>query len=427
MTGATVPDPSRLGPATIALTVILITIFGVAVASALVSQAGDRRRQNENLTAIDFVRASFVNHFVRGEPMGELLLHVVEALRAAMQLDSAEIWLADSTTLRLVSADPGHQPVSVVLPPHVAMILSNAPVSGRPWLRMWLPALLEDRADAAIRIAPIAVEGELIGLLVVVRAGSEGRLSADADHTLEELVREIGSALKKERLDAALHESMDRLRRQAEDLRASRARIVAAADAERRRIERDLHDGAQQYLVAIAVKANLIRQLHGRDEAKGQALLQDLILDIEAALDELRDLAHGIYPPLLSSGGLPEALAAACRRGPLPTTFEANGIGRYPPEIEAAVYFCCLEGLQNAAKYAGDGATACVAVREEAGGLIFEVRDDGVGFDRATTPLGAGITNMEDRVGAVGGRLSVDSRPGNGTRVMGTIPLADVP
>jgi signal transduction histidine kinase len=422
-----VPDPSSLDPALIALGAILIAIVGVVVASAIVSRANSRRRQDASLTAIDFVRASFVTRLIHGEPMDELFLDVIEALRDSKDLDSAEIWLAETSELRLAAADPDRDRVVVGLPPHVATILSNAPVSGRAWLRIWLPALLDHRVDHAVRIAAVAVDGELMGAYIVERSGPEERLAADVDDTLEELARETGSALKKQRLDAALHESMDRLRQQAEDLRASRSRIVAAADSERRRIERDLHDGAQQYLVAIAVKANLIRQLADQDDTQARVLLQELNDDIQAALDELRDLAHGIYPPLLSSGGLAEALAAACRRAPLPTVFEADGVGRYPPAIEAAVYFCCLEGLQNAAKYAGDGASGGVAVWEEAGDLRFEVRDDGVGFDPTTISTGGGFINMVDRIGAVGGQLGIESEPGTGTRVLGEIPLVDAP
>jgi signal transduction histidine kinase len=218
---------------------------------------------------------------------------------------------------------------------------------------------------------------------------------------------------------------MEQLRRQAQDLQASRSRIVAAADAERRRIERDLHDGAQQYLVTIAVKAHLIQQLAEDDPGRGRALLNELASDTQAALDDLRDLAHGIYPPLLGSSGLGEALTAACRRAPLPTELETGTLRRYPPDLEAAIYFCCLEALQNAAKYAGSRATAKVAVWEEAGGLLFEVRDDGAGFDTARSTPGAGLTNMSDRLGAVGGRLSIQSEPGKGTQIKGAVPLAD--
>jgi signal transduction histidine kinase len=420
-------DPSRLLPATIALAGILIAMVAIVGASAIANWVANRRRQAASLTAIDFVRVSFVSHLIHGEPMDEVLHQVVEELRGSIKLESAEIWLAGSAELELAAADPEVQSAAVALPRSVASILSNAPVSGRPWLVMWLPALLDGRGDVALRLAPIAVEGELIGALLVTRAGPEDRLSTDADGTLDELAREIGSALKKQRLDAALHESMERLRQQAEDLRSSRARIVAAADAERRRIERDLHDGAQQYLVAVALKASLVQELSDRGDTKAKALLQELISDTQTALDELRDLAHGIYPPLLSSDGLAGALAAVCRRAPLPTRFEPDGIGRYQPATEAAIYFCCLEGLQNAAKYAGERASARVVVWEEPGILRFEVSDDGVGFDPASVPPGAGFTNMGDRIGAVGGELTVESRPREGTRVMGFIPLANKP
>jgi signal transduction histidine kinase len=420
-------DPSRLLPETIALAAILIAMVAVVGTSAIASWAANRRRQAASLTAIDFVRASFVSHLIHGEPMDEVLHQVVEELRGSIKLESAEIWLAGSAELELAAADPEVPATAIALPRSVASILSNAPVSGRPWLVMWLPALLDGRDDLALRLAPIAVEGEPIGVLLVTRAGSEDRLSTDADGTLAELAREIGSALKKQRLDAALHESMERLRQQAEDLRASRTRIVAAADAERRRIERDLHDGAQQYLVAVAMKASLVQELSEQGDSKAKVLLQELISDTQTALDELRDLAHGIYPPLLSSDGLAGALGAVCRRAPLPTRFESDGIGRYQPATEAAIYFCCLEGLQNAAKYAGERASARVAIWEEPGSLRFEVSDDGVGFDPATVPTGAGFTNMGDRMGAVGGELTVESRPREGTRVRGVVPLPNQP
>jgi signal transduction histidine kinase len=215
---------------------------------------------------------------------------------------------------------------------------------------------------------------------------------------------------------------LEQLRRQAGELQASRARIVAAADAERRRIERDLHDGAQQYLVAIAVMARLIQQLAHSDPAGGLAVTEELTRDVESALEALRTLAHGIYPLALSTGGLGEALGAACRRATMPVVLDTGGVGRYQPEIEAAVYYCCLEALQNAAKHAGEGAAATVKVWEDGGDVGFEVSDDGAGFDLAHKGLGAGLTNMSDRVGAVGGTLRIDSSPGAGTRVKGIVP-----
>jgi signal transduction histidine kinase len=405
---------------------ILITIAVIAAGAALFATYGQRRREAASLTAIDFVRSSFVSRLSHGESINELLQQVVNALRESLKLDRAEVWLSEAGELRLTVSDPVRDAARIPLLLNIGAIAANARVSGRPWARVWLPELLPEKVDTALRIAPISLSGELLGLVVVQRAGSEERLAADADITLDELVREVGAAIKKERLDIALHDSLEQLRGQAQDLQASRARIVAAADAERRRIERDLHDGAQQYLVAIAVKAGLIQQLAGVDAARGKALLDELASDTQSALDELRSLAHGIYPPLLSSAGLGEALGAACRRAPLPTDLDAADLRRYAPQLEAAVYFCCLEALQNAAKYAGRDASARVAIWEEAGGLLFEVADDGVGFDAAQFNAGAGLTNMSDRLGAVGGRLSIESQPGKGTRVKGAIPLGDV-
>jgi signal transduction histidine kinase len=198
---------------------------------------------------------------------------------------------------------------------------------------------------------------------------------------------------------------------------------VSAADGARRRIERNLHDGAQQHLVALAVKVRLVQQLAASDPVRAGALLDELGQDLQGAIDELRSLAHGIYPPLLSSRGLAEALAAACRRATIPAELVVEELGRYPPELESAIYFCCVEALQNGAKHAGTEATAQVRVWEEARTLRFEVRDDGTGFDLNGARLGAGLTNMADRLGAVGGFLDLDSAPGRGTVVGGRIPL----
>jgi signal transduction histidine kinase len=410
-------------PAILALAGLLIAVAAFTAATAIYASLRQRRREAASLTAIDFVRSSFVSRLAHGEPLDELLSQVVEALRDSLKLDAAEIWLCEGGELNLTVSEPARETTPIPLPPNLESIAANAPVSGRPWAKVWLPELLPDQDDTAMRLAPISLSGELLGLVVICREGSEERLGADADVILQEFVREVGAALKKERLDAALHESVEQLRRQAQDLQASRARIVAAADAERRRIERDLHDGAQQYLVAIAVKAGVVRQLADRDPSRSRAMLEELVGDTQSALDEIRNLAHGIYPPLLGSDGLCEALSAACRRAVLPTKLEASDLRRYPPEVEAAVYFCCLEALQNAAKYAGSGATARVALWEEADGLLFEVRDDGAGFDVARSSPGAGLTNMSDRLGAVGGKLTVESDPGAGTRVRGAIPL----
>jgi signal transduction histidine kinase len=237
----------------------------------------------------------------------------------------------------------------------------------------------------------------------------------------------VGLTLHNVRLDSALQASLDEVRRQAQALQVSRARIVAAGDRERRKIERNLHDGAQQHLVALAVKVRLVRQLADRDQEKSMAMLEELGSDVEETLQELRDLAHGIYPPLLADKGLPEALSSAARRSMLSVTVEAPDVGRYPADVESAVYFSCLEALQNAGKYAGEGADVRIRVWNEEGALLFEVGDNGAGFDVAHRAPGAGFTNMSDRLGAIGGTLRVESSPGRGTKIHGTIPLTVTP
>ena len=204
----------------------------------------------------------------------------------------------------------------------------------------------------------------------------------------------------------------------------SRARIQRSADDERRRIERDLHDGAQQRLVALRIKLELTAEQIDTGNRDGDpALLRALGGDVEQALDEIRSLARGIYPAPLDRG-LVEALRSAALQTTLPTTVLAAGIGRYPREIESAAYFCCLEALQNVAKHAAAASAAVIDVSDD-GALHFEVRDDGAGYDTARVTAGVGLTSMHDRLAAVGGDLAIKSTPGRGTRVCGTIPLRE--
>jgi len=221
--------------------------------------------------------------------------------------------------------------------------------------------------------------------------------------------------------------SAAQMHRQAAELQASRTRIVTAADSERRRIERNLHDGAQQRLTALAIKLSLAADLAGRDAGQARSLLDELRADVKETADELRCLAHGIYPPLLADSGLPAALSAAARRSTLPVTVRAARLGRYPAEIEATVYFCCLEAIQNACKHAGEGAALELRVWQEGAALAFDVSDDGRGFDASGRGLGAGFVNMEDRLRALNGSLRVESAPGEGTRVAGRLPAGTAP
>jgi signal transduction histidine kinase len=208
-----------------------------------------------------------------------------------------------------------------------------------------------------------------------------------------------------------------------EDLRASRQRIVAAADQARRRIERDLHDGAQQQLVALRISLGLARSTVQTAPEEAGELLEQTEQAASRALEDLRDLARGIYPPLLADLGLRAALEAQARRAAVPVMVEATGVGRYPQPTEAALYFSVLEALQNVAKYAHASA-ARVTLGQDGPSLVFAVEDDGTGFDPATTPMGTGLQGIADRLAALGGTVEITSAPGHGTRVTGQVPAA---
>jgi signal transduction histidine kinase len=208
------------------------------------------------------------------------------------------------------------------------------------------------------------------------------------------------------------------------ELSQSRARIQVVADNERRRIERDLHDGAQQRLVALRIRLGLVSDLMKEDPAQGAELVRELGLEAEEALEEVRRLAHGVYPSLLADQGLAEALRALARDGSVVSRVEVDSVGRYAPEIESAVYFCCLEALQNATKHAVGATSVTISVGHDDGELRFAVVDDGPGFEPERLRPGAGLTNMRDRLAAVGGELTVGSQPGNGTQVAGRIPVS---
>jgi signal transduction histidine kinase len=276
-----------------------------------------------------------------------------------------------------------------------------------------------------VRVAPVVHSGILLGLLVAERASDAIPFTDESERVLTELARQVGLALHNVRLDSALQASLETLQERNEELQASRLRIVTASDESRRRIERNLHDGAQQHLVALAVKVGLARQLMDADPETVKTMLEELRGDVQTTLGELRELAHGIYPPLLRDRGLAEALRTAANRAVLPTEVISEGIERYPSETEAAVYFCCLEAMQNAGKHAGEGATMTVTITGDDQHLDFCVADTGAGFDTELSAQGHGFVNMRDRLGAVGGTLIVESAPDSGTRIGGHIPLVD--
>jgi signal transduction histidine kinase len=411
-------------------TLLLLSMVASAVAALLWLPARLRLAQVANGLVYgeqqppDTALRTFGSRLSRAIPMDELLLQLAESLHKTMALRSAEVWTGSNGVLERAASVPDRGPGELVLSGTEMPVVARAGVSGRAWVATWLPALLAGRPEAQLRVAPISHSGDLLGLIVVERDPERELFGEDEDQVLAELARQVGLALHNVQLDSALQASLDEVRRQAEELRVSRARVVAAGDAERRKIERNLHDGAQQHLVALAVKLRLARSLAEDDPVEARAMLEQLGEDVKETLQELRDLAHGIYPPLLMDSGLAAALSAAAGRVPLPTTVEASGIGRYPPDVEAAVYFCCMEALQNAGKHAGAGSHVAVRAWEEPGRLRFEVADDGAGFDPTHFQRGAGFVNMSDRLGAIGGAVEVDSAVGQGTRIAGSIPLA---
>ncbi len=371
----------------------------------------------------DDVVKTFSTRMTRAVAMDELLLQLTESLHKSMVLTSAEVFTGTSEVLERSASIPDRGPGTLHIGPQEQPVVARAGVSGNAWTSVWLPAVIAGRDHAQLRVCPITYGGDLLGLVVVERPTTEPPFTEKEDLVLTELSRQVGLALHNVRLDSALQSTLDEVRRQAAELRASRSRIVAAADAERRRVERDLHDGAQQHLVALAVNVRLVRDLVAEDPDAATAALDEIAAEVKATVQELRDLAHGIYPPLLMDNGLPEALRAVAARSPLDVSAQVDGVGRFSPEIEAAVYFCCLEALQNAAKHAPD-AQVEVRVWEDQGGLLFSVADDGPGFDATVAQAGHGFMNMSDRLGAIGGSVRWDSTPGSGSTVRGSIPLA---
>ena len=269
------------------------------------------------------------------------------------------------------SSSPYRSPTSgqrsIVVSARERPVITHAGVSGNAWASVWMPALLNGRPAGPIRVAPICHAGELLGH---DRGGARRRAQPPSSKRTTafstDLARQVGLAFHNAQLDTALQTSLDELRRQADELRGSRARIVASGDAERRRVERNLHDGAQQHLVALAVNLRLAKDVVLEDPEAAVEMLEELGTAVQDTIQELRELAHGIYPPLLVDSGLAGALRPVVNRSPLDIELSTEGIGRYAGDVEAALYFCCLEALQNAGKYAPD-AHVTVRIWEESG------------------------------------------------------------
>jgi signal transduction histidine kinase len=376
------------------------------------------------------VVGSFSARMSRAVPLDELLLQLAESLHAALGPAGAEVWVGPDGVLTRTVSVPHRPSRRLVLSEHERIVVGRARIGGESWSSVWLPDLLSDSQtqDGLLRVAPAAHLGELLGLLVVRRPPGSAAFSDKEDATLVELARQVGLALHNVRLDSALQASLAELQQRNAELQASRLRIVTAADESRRAIERDLHDGAQQHLVTLAVKLGLARQLVDSDPSIAATQLEELRADVQTTIAAVRELAHGIYPPLLRQQGLGAALRTAATRSPLPCAVTVELPGRYPVEVETAVYFCCLEAIHNAGKYAGTDASITVHVDQDGSQLRFTVSDDGTGFETGPDGVdnGHGLINMRDRLGAIGGSLEVTSASGNGATVRGIVPATPI-
>jgi signal transduction histidine kinase len=337
------------------------------------------------------VLATFSRHVSEVYADEELTVRMARILAEGTEADRAEIWLRVGDELRLAASWPANGTRQARLPLE----------SGEP------PAI----ADAAAAV-PVRYQGELLGTVAVVKRED---ITPTETRLVNDLAHEAGLALKNERLAAELSQRL-------EELTVSRQRLVTAQDTERRRIERNLHDGAQQDLIALKLKLAAAQGMAEQDPRQTRELLEGLVADVSNAVETLRELARGIYPAILADLGLVAALEAQAARSPLTVQIHADSVQRYPLEIEAAVYFCCLEALQNAVKHA-HATTMVINVEELDGELRFTATDNGRGIDVAKARGGSGIQNMMDRMAALRGSLDLRAQPGDGTQVSGQLPV----
>jgi signal transduction histidine kinase len=319
----------------------------------------------------------------------DVLGRMAQILAQGVGAVGARVWLHVGNEIRPASSWPADAPAAVAL-------------------RVTSDRIPEVPGEYAVEVRDA---GELLGALSVT-APPNDPMTPQKEKLVRDLASQAGLAIRNVRL--------------VEELKASHRRLVAAQDLERRRIERNIHDGAQQQLVALTVKMRLAQSVASKDADKTAAMLEQMQAETQTALEDLRDLARGIYPPLLADKGLESALEAQLRKASIAAELDARDLRRHPQEVESAVYFSVLETLQNVAKYA-DASRVTVRIRDADRELTFEVADDGRGFDPATTSHGTGLQGIADRLSALDGTLEVRSRPGEGTTVIGRVPVAAAP
>jgi signal transduction histidine kinase len=383
------------GKPNLALSIVATAIvaIGFQPVREWVQRVANRLVYGERATPYE-VLSQFSERVAESYASDEVLPRMARVLANGTAAELAEVWLRSGVELRRAAAFP----LDTAMP---ALVLLNGAA--------------EVSIPTTDRSVVVRHQGEVLGALTVTKRRGES-LTPIEIKLMDDLAHQAGLVLKNVGLTADLQARLI-------DLRASRQRLVAAQDDERRKLERNLHDGAQQYLVAIKVKLGLVEMLLTKDTSKATTTLQELKGDANEALETLRDLARGIYPPLLADKGLLTAIQAQARKATLPITVEANDMGRYPQDTEAALYFCILEAMQNVQKYA-HASSATVRLQQDRDQLTVEVSDDGRGFDVSTTIRGNGLTNMEDRLDALGGKLQVESALDRGTTLRATVPVS---
>ena len=366
--------------------VIAAAAIGVAVwpAIRIARRVADRIVYGGRATPYE-VLTSFGRRMSETYATDDVVDRTAQLLASATGASSAAVWLRVGREFRPAGTWPATGPVGRA----IAMEGDDLPMLPADWAE------------------PVRDRGELLGALAVTMPANDP-IGPGRQRLLRDLADQAGLALRNVRL--------------IEELRASRQRLVAAQDEGRRRLERNIHDGVQQQLVALAVKLRLADGLIDRDTVKAHDAIAALQNDANAALEDLRDLARGIYPPLLADRGLRAALEAQAQKATTPVRVDGESVGRYPREIESTVYFCALEAMNNIAKYA-EATAASVRLEQRDGILRFTVRDDGRGFDPRAAVGGTGLQGMTDRLEAVGGSLLVESVIGSGTTVTGTVPV----
>ena len=289
-------------------------------------------------------------------------------------------------------------------------------------LALLVPLVISaEHVPARARSVLVALTVPLSGVVAFLGEWRRGRIDGGPVETSQALLVGVFTAVVFVVLVIGLRDYARRLSGRTRELEESRARVAEAAHEARRSIERDLHDGAQQRLATLAVDLGRANRLCDAEPDRAREIVHGLQAQLEEAIRELRDLAHGIYPPLLGEQGLAGALPAAARRTALPCLVDVRGVARYEPAVEAAAYFCTLEAMQNADRHSG-GSLITVSAADDGTGLRIRVSDDGAGFDGAESKGAHGLTGMRDRVRAAGGELTLETRRGSGTTVEATFP-----